>query len=50
MMVLQGRTGVRDALVDFAQPDRSFGAAARDNAVAAPTSATRFWYASTWQS
>jgi len=31
--VLQGRTAVRDALIDFIEPDRSFGAAARDNAV-----------------
>ena len=32
-MVLQGRAAVRDALIDFAEPERSFGAAARDNAV-----------------
>jgi Disaggregatase related repeat len=32
-VVLQGRTAERDALIDFADPDRSFGAAARDNAV-----------------
>ena len=31
--VLQGRTAVRDALIDFAEPERSFGASARDNAV-----------------
>jgi len=32
-VVLQGRTAVRDALIDFTEPDRSFGASARDNAV-----------------
>ncbi len=32
-VVLQGRTAVRDALIDFSEPDRSFGAAARDNAL-----------------
>jgi len=32
-VVLQGRTAVRDALVDFSEPDRSFGSAARDNAL-----------------
>jgi hypothetical protein len=31
--VLQGRTVVRDALVDFSEPDRAVGATARDNAV-----------------
>ena len=31
--VLQGRTTVRDALIDFGEPDRCFGATARDNAV-----------------
>ena len=31
--VLQGRPAVRDALIDFAEPNRSFGAAARDNAL-----------------
>ena len=31
--VLQGRTAVRDALIDFVEPDRCFGATARDNAV-----------------
>jgi len=32
-VVLQGRTAVRDALIDFSAPDRSFGAAPRDNAI-----------------
>jgi Protein kinase domain/Disaggregatase related repeat len=32
-LVLQGRSAVRDALIDFLEPDRSFGAAARDNAL-----------------
>ncbi len=32
-VVLQGRNSVRDALIDFGEPDRSFGASARDNAV-----------------
>jgi hypothetical protein len=32
-VVLQGRNAVRDALIDFSEPDRSFGAAARDNAL-----------------
>jgi hypothetical protein len=32
-LVLQGRAAVRDALVDFSEPERSFGAAGRDNAV-----------------
>jgi hypothetical protein len=32
-VVLQGRSAVRDALIDFSEPDRSFGATARDNAV-----------------
>jgi serine/threonine protein kinase len=31
--VLQGRAVVRDALIDFGEPDRSFGAEAQDNAV-----------------
>jgi hypothetical protein len=31
--VLRGRDAVRDALIDFTEPDRPFGAAARDNAV-----------------
>ena len=31
--VLQGRAVVSDALIDFLEPERSFGAAARDNAV-----------------
>ena len=31
--VLQGRAAVSDALIDFREPERSFGAAARDNAV-----------------
>jgi len=33
IQVLQGRTAVRDALIDFVEPDRSFGATARDNAL-----------------
>jgi serine/threonine protein kinase len=32
-VVLQGRTAVRDALIDFSEPDRSFGAAPRENAL-----------------
>jgi hypothetical protein len=32
-LMLQGRLAVRDALIDFLEPDRSFGATARDNAV-----------------
>jgi len=32
-LVLQGRTAVRDALIDFVEPERSFGATARDNSV-----------------
>src|SRR5262249_47237267 len=32
-LVLQGRPAVRDALIDFSEPDRSFGSSARDNAV-----------------
>jgi serine/threonine protein kinase len=32
-IVLQGRTAVQDALIDFALPDRSFGSSARDNAL-----------------
>jgi hypothetical protein len=32
-LVLQGRPAVRDALVDFSEPDRSFGATGRDNPV-----------------
>jgi hypothetical protein len=31
--VLQGRTAVRDALIDFTEPERSFGASARDNSI-----------------
>jgi hypothetical protein len=31
--VLQGRSAVRDALIDFGEPDHCFGASARDNAV-----------------
>jgi hypothetical protein len=31
--VLQGRADVRDALIDFAEPDRTFGTMPRDNAV-----------------
>ena len=31
--MLQGRAAVRDALIDFAAPDRSSGASARDNAI-----------------
>ena len=31
--VLQGRAAVSDALIDFVEPERTFGAAARDNAV-----------------
>ncbi len=31
--VLQGRTAVRDALIDFSEPERSFGASARDNSI-----------------
>jgi len=31
--VLQGRESVQDALIDFNQPDHSFGAAPRDNAI-----------------
>jgi hypothetical protein len=31
--MLQGRAAVRDALIDFGEPDRSFGAAEQDNAV-----------------
>jgi hypothetical protein len=31
--VLQGRDAVRDALIDFDEPERSFGAAVRDNAL-----------------
>jgi hypothetical protein len=31
--VLQGRVAVRDALIDFAEPERSFGASARDNPI-----------------
>ena len=31
--VLQGRAAVSDALIDFLEPERSFGAEARDNAV-----------------
>jgi serine/threonine protein kinase len=31
--VLQGRPAVRAALIDFTEPERSFGAVARDNAV-----------------
>jgi hypothetical protein len=32
-VVLQGRAAVRDALIDFAEPERRFGAVDRDNAV-----------------
>jgi hypothetical protein len=32
-LVLQGRSAVRDALVDFSEPERSFGATPRDNAL-----------------
>jgi hypothetical protein len=32
-VVLQGRPAVRDALIDFSEPDRSFGSTSRDNAV-----------------
>jgi len=32
-VVLQGRTAVRDALIDYSAPDRSFGATPRDNAI-----------------
>jgi serine/threonine protein kinase len=31
--VLQGRASVRDALIDFAEPDRRFGGSGQDNAV-----------------
>jgi hypothetical protein len=31
--VLRGRAALRDALIDFAEPERRFGAADRDNAV-----------------
>ena len=31
--MLQGRAAVRDALIDFNEPDRGFGASARDNAL-----------------
>jgi hypothetical protein len=32
-LVLQGRAGVRAAMIDFAEPERSFGAVANDNAL-----------------
>jgi hypothetical protein len=32
-LVLQGRGAVHDALIDFTEPERSFGSSARDNAV-----------------
>jgi serine/threonine protein kinase len=31
--VLQGRSAVRDALIDFSEPDRGFGSSARENAL-----------------
>jgi serine/threonine protein kinase len=40
--VLQGRSAVRDALIDFSEPDRAFGASARDNALRRADSTNAF--------